>query len=246
MIFPGSCTRAFVPASPQNTSTSGWTVWWSSLRPSSASVGFQMETTAQPWVPSLRHSNPTRRESRLSQLGSSSHALFIYSWFCPFLLSYLHIEAENSFFVTDSNHIPPSGRQYATESSDVPVWVCEVAYRHSSGAVPTHLHLQQSEDQPTSCHRHHHRSVLRQRPAALRPHLNSGAEKHIHLYACICFVCFYLFLWLPQSFTVWFLDLVRWSYPWMNSEVWRPAMLTCISLRLMLTTRPSVMLNCIL
>lgn len=94
MIFPGSCTRAFVPVSPQNTSTSGWTVWWSSLRPSSASVGFQMETTAQPWAPSLKHSNPTRRESHLSRLGSTSHA-----WICSFLFWVIFILKHRTAFL---------------------------------------------------------------------------------------------------------------------------------------------------
>lgn len=104
MIFLESCTRAFVPVWLRSTSTSGWTVWWSSLRRSSASAASQMETTVQPWAPSLKHSNPTRRELRLSRSGFTSHALFAfllafcYQLLLSFtLLGYIHINAQKSY-----------------------------------------------------------------------------------------------------------------------------------------------------
>lgn len=140
------------------------------------------------------------------------------------LLGYIHIEAaQKSFLVTDCNPVSSSGRQYAAESFDVPVWVCEAADRHSSGPVPAHLHLQQSEDQPPSCHRHHHRSVLWQRTAALRTHFNTGAQKHTAYCLCSCSCLIMLSIIISRSSfmrTAYVLCVFFWMYSDEISHGW--------------------------
>lgn len=68
MSSPASSIRACGPVWRRSTSTSGWTAWRSFPRQSSAWVTWRMETTVEPWAPSLRPCAPTKRASPPSLL----------------------------------------------------------------------------------------------------------------------------------------------------------------------------------
>lgn len=54
------------------------------------------------------------------------------------------------------------------------MWVHQAADRHATSPVAADLHLQQLENQPSSCYCNHNRPQLWQWPAAVRPHCRAG------------------------------------------------------------------------
>lgn len=135
------------------------------------------------------------------------------------------------------------GGQHSSEPSYIPVWVHQAAHRHATSPVPADLHLQQLENQPSSCNCDHNRPQLWQWPAALWSHCRAGTTVGV------------FFRSTHQRWADWVSQqrkcehsffFSRWSCAWMSSEVLQPAMLIYTRPLLMPITPRFATWSCIL